>query len=130
MRRDNLFDTIRDRGALDSEAAARDSAQATMRTLGERIAAGEAEAVADRLPDELAGPLVADGGDAEPFPPSEFVDRVRQREDADGATSRHVRAVLETVGERLNRREWRDVRAQLPPEYGTLYETLDTEVGS
>jgi len=125
MRENDLTETLRERGDFDSGDAARDGAQATLRTLGERVAAGEAEAVADHLPNDLAGPLLTDGGDADAFSPSEFVDRVDRREEvADGDAETHVRAVLGTLGERVNRREWRDLRAQLPAEYGPLCETL------
>lgn len=130
MRDAELYEEIRDRGDLETTDAARDAAKATMRTLGERIAHGEAEALADGLPDELAGAIAGPGGEAEAFGPEEFVDRVSDREDeADReAAQRHVRATLETVGTRANRQEWRDVREQLPGEYAGLYErTGETE---
>lgn len=124
MRDDDLYETIRARGDLDSTAAAREAAQATMRTLGERIAHGEAEALADAVPDDLAGAVTSLGGEAQAFEPDAFVSRVADREekgDASGA-ERHVQATFETVGSRVNRREWRDVRAQLPESYAPLYE--------
>lgn len=129
MRREQLIETIQDRGDLDSNEAARDAAEATMRTLGERIATGEAEIIADKLSDELAGPLMTNGGDADSFSPSEFVDRVEKREEtADGDVEQHVSAVLQTLSERLNYGEWRDIRTQLPSEYKPLYGTDDEEI--
>lgn len=124
MRRDDLYDEIRERGDLRSTDAARDAAKATLETLGERITKGEAEDLADGLPDELAGAVAGPGGEAEAFGPDEFVDRVSDREEvADPeAAVRHVQSTLETVGRRTNRDEWRDVRQQLPDEYAALYE--------
>ena len=124
MREEELYETIRERGALESTEAARDAAEATLETLGERITKGEAEDLADGLPDELAGAVAGPGGEAEAFGADEFVDRVSDREEeADPeAAIRHIEATLETVGDRTNRDEWREVRRQLPDEYAGLYE--------
>lgn len=126
MQDDDLYEAIRDRGGMDSAEDARDAAKATLHTLGQRITRGEAEDLADHLPEELAGAVVGAGTDeeAEEFGPREFVDRVSDREDqADQeAAQRHVRAVMETLGVRVNRLQWQDVREQLPGEYAALYE--------
>ena len=124
MQDDDLYEAIRDRGGMDSAEDARDAATATLHTLGQRITRGEAEDLADHLPDELAGAVAGAGEEAEQFGPKEFVDRVSDREDqADQeAAQRHVRAVMETLSVRVNRTQWRDVREQLPQEYAALYE--------
>lgn len=124
MREEEQHETIRERGALESTEAARDAARATLETLGERITKGEAEVLAEGLPDELAGAVAGPGGEAEAFDAEEFVDRVSDREEAADpeAAVRHVEATLETIGDRSNRSEWRDVRRQLPDEYASLYE--------
>ena len=125
MNQEDLYETIRERGELETTEAARDAARATLRTLGERITHGEAKDLADGLPQELAGAITGPENQAEAFGPREFVDRVSDREDdADQeAAQRHVRATLETIAERANHEEWRDVRDQLPEEYTPLYET-------
>ena len=127
MQENGLYEAIADRGDLESTDAARDAARATLETLGERVTHGEAESLADELPDELAGAVAGPGGEAEEFGPPEFVDRVSDREsEADQeAAQRHVRATLETLGIRVNRLEWRDLRDQLPEEYASLYETRE-----
>lgn len=128
MRYQDFIDAVRENGDLATDAAAHDAAEATMQTLGERISAGEAKPIADQLPDDLAGPLLTAGGNAEAFQPSEFVDRVDRRQDETwDDTERHVRAVLEALSERLEGAEWRDARKQLPPEYDALYETVDSD---
>lgn len=129
MRSDSFVSTVRERADLPSEAAARDAIQARLRVLGHRIAHGEAEAIADELRDEFAGPLLEAGGNAESFSPEAFVDRVAADLGVEASDAeRRVRAVFETLGERLNRGEWQDVRAQLPAGYGPLYETVTEEV--
>lgn len=122
-----LYEKMRDRGNLETTDAAREAAKATMRTLGERITPGEAEAIAVGLPDELGGTIAGLGGDAEAFGPEEFVDWVADREDeADQKVAlRHARAILVTVGTRANRLEWRDVREQHPEEYAAFYEVRE-----
>ena len=129
MKENGRYEAIADRGDLDTTDAARDAARATLETLGERITRGEAESLAHDLPDELAGAVAGPGGEAEAFGPREFVDRVSDRE-AEGAADqeaaqRHVRATLETLGSRVNRHEWRDLRDQLPEEYASLWETRE-----
>ena len=127
MRHRDFVEVVWARGDFESEAAARDAAEATMRTLGERIAAGEAKTIGEQLPDGLSGPLMTAGGDAESFPPTEFVDRVGRREDGADDPERHVRAVFEALRFRLDGGEWPDLRTQLPPEYGALFETPDEQ---
>jgi uncharacterized protein (DUF2267 family) len=58
--------------------------RATLQTLAERIAAGEARDLAQELSDELA-PWVATTTDAEGFHVDEFVGRVAERERVDRA---------------------------------------------
>jgi uncharacterized protein (DUF2267 family) len=64
--------------------------RATLQTLAERIAAGEARDLAEELADELA-PWVATTTDAERFDVDEFVRRVADREGVDVPTAeRHA----------------------------------------
>lgn len=121
MRQHEMVDLIESRGDFDSAEAAHEVTQSTLRTLGERIAAGEAEQLATQLPDAFGGPVLTSGGDADAFSPTEFVERVDERSTAETTDPvTQVRAVLETIGEEIDRGEWSDVTSQLPPEYGPL----------
>lgn len=124
MRDEQLYESIRERADLESTDAAREAAAATLRTLGERIANGEATDLAEHLPAELADAVVEPGDEADASGPDEFVSRVVERlDDVDpAAAERLVQATFEAVGSRTNLREWRDVRTQLPGEFGRLYE--------
>jgi uncharacterized protein (DUF2267 family) len=95
--------------------------RAVLRTLAERIDAGEADDLAGLLPEQLRGYLVADRISAEGFPPSEFVRRVDLRADIGRpVTDAAVRGVLETVHEAVTDAEWADLMAQLPLDFREL----------
>jgi uncharacterized protein (DUF2267 family) len=97
--------------------------RATLQTLAERIAAGEARDLAEELSDELA-PWVATTTDAERFHVDEFVRRVADREGVDVPTAeRHARAVFAVLGQAVTRRQLDDLAAQLPKDYSPLLPT-------
>jgi uncharacterized protein (DUF2267 family) len=100
---------------IDGEAAER-ATEATIRTLGERISEGEGRDLARHLPDSLAE-LIAQPGDAQPFPAQEFFRRVAEREGTDPETAeRHAAAVVAVMGRREGRKELHDMLNQLPRE--------------
>lgn len=130
MLQNEFSERVRERTDLSSTAAARDFSSATMRTLGERLAAGEAEQLAGGLPDDIAGPLTTAGSDAEAFPPSEFVERVTTRADVGtDDTYDHVDAVRQTLSEHVTAGQWNDVETQLPPAYDPLVDFNEEAVG-
>jgi uncharacterized protein (DUF2267 family) len=100
----------------DGERAIR----ATLQTLAERIAAGEARDLAAQLPPEEA-PWLATTTGAERFDVDEFVSRVTQREGTDLATAEtHARAVFAALGQAVSQDEIDDLEAELPADYGPL----------
>lgn len=110
-------------GDLDAEAA-RDTATATLRTLGERLSAGEASDLATYLPPSFADPLVAAAPQEPPsFPVEEFVSRIADRTETDEETAAsRAGAVLGVVARAAGETEVRDVLSQLPDEYLTLFD--------
>lgn len=129
MNDEQFFNGIESRADLDSREEAAAVAEATLRVLGERIAGGQAEELADRLPANLGDALTAsENQEATEFPPEEFVERVREHEREQKAgleistTRLHVQAVLESLAAAVNGEVWHDVRTQLPKEYTRLYE--------
>ena len=100
----------------DAERATR----ATLETLAERLSAGEARDLAERLPPELA-PWLATDGPAEPFDVDEFLRRVAEREGVDiTAAERHARAVFEALGRTVGEDEIDDMAAELPNDFAPL----------
>jgi uncharacterized protein (DUF2267 family) len=104
-------------GREDAERAVR----ATLQTLAERIARGEARDLAAQLPFELAPWLNAGTADAEPFEADEFLRRVAERTDGDPDTAlRLSRAVFDALSRAVTRQEWDDTVAELPRDFAPL----------
>jgi uncharacterized protein (DUF2267 family) len=116
---DDFLRIVEQMARVGRESAER-AAQATLQTLGERIAAGEARDLAEQLPVELA-PWVATSGDAERFDVDEFLRRVAEREGVDvESAQQHARAVFEALRRALTPKELADTVAELPKDYAPL----------
>jgi uncharacterized protein (DUF2267 family) len=104
---------------FDKEIAER-VVRATLLNLGTRIDAGEADDLAAQLPDAI-GACLRHKGNAERFPPSEFVRRVAcvvplSNKQGPGA----IRAVFTVLSEAVSEGELRDVVHQLGRDYTAL----------
>lgn len=122
MQTNPFVETVRNRTDLNTDDDAETVTTATLRTLGVRIAEGQTEDLADRLPDELAGVLSVESEEVTELSVEEFVERVDNEETEagiEGDTEAHVRAVLETLAETADD-EWDGVAAQLPESYDRL----------
>jgi uncharacterized protein (DUF2267 family) len=92
--------------------------QATLRTLAERIDAGEARDLAAQLPEQLRAYLFAPSETGHRFGLDIFVARVRGRAETDEALARAaMRAVFDTLREGVTPGEYDDVIGQLPAEF-------------
>jgi len=128
MKHDEFIGQVQHRARLSSRGAAERATRATLETLAERLAGGEAKDLAAQLPPELAEHLRS-GWSAmgERFSLEEFFRRVSQREGADLPEAVfHARAVIEVLSEAVSRGEMDDVRAQLPAEFNRLFEAGST----
>lgn len=114
---DERFLQIVERNAGVSRRDAEQATRATLQTLAERLAAGEARDLAAQLPPALAPWLATDTG-AEPFGVDEFIRRVAAREQVDLASAeRHARAVFEALGRTVSEDEIADMVAELPQDF-------------
>jgi uncharacterized protein (DUF2267 family) len=114
------FITLVEQQAGVGREAAVQATHATLQTLADRIAAGEARDLAEELPPELA-PWIATATPAEPFDVDEFIRRVAEREGVDPSTAEdHARAVFEVLRRALSPKELHDVIAELPSDYAPL----------
>jgi uncharacterized protein (DUF2267 family) len=105
--------TVEREGAV-GRAEAEDAARATLRTLGERISAGEARDIAAQLPRELRD-LLAGGDGPHGFSTEEFLQRVQARERVPiMAAEAHVRAVFAAVRAAIDDQELADLASELP----------------
>jgi uncharacterized protein (DUF2267 family) len=103
------------------EDQAENIAHATLRTLADRITAGEADDLAAQLPTPLKDDLHKEQENAEAFDVDEFVRRVSERAQVDENTARSgAMATMITVREAVTPGEYDDITSQLPQEYREL----------
>jgi uncharacterized protein (DUF2267 family) len=127
MNHDEFVRTVQAQSDLHDEESVTAAAESVLAVLSERLSSGQAEDLAEGLPDNLAEAVTEADGDAEEFDADEFVQRVRQREDEhahvegnDAPT--HIRSVLIGLAESTNDQRWDDTLAQLPEDYQRLYD--------
>jgi uncharacterized protein (DUF2267 family) len=109
-----------DRAGLPQDQA-ESVAHATLRTLADRITAGEAQDLAAQLPGPLKEDLRKDREEAEAFDVDEFLRRVGERAHVDESTARTgAAATMVTVREAVTPGEFDDITSQLPQAYREL----------
>jgi uncharacterized protein (DUF2267 family) len=130
MSESDLLDLVCESPAFDTADEADRTIDATLRALAASISRGEARDIADRLPDRYAASLrAADGGDdSRPLDRDAFIERVRD-EAGIGRPREKIRAVLAGLTTVVGEAEMDNARAQLPPEYGTLFGPASIEPG-
>jgi uncharacterized protein (DUF2267 family) len=128
MKHDEFVGQVKHRARLSSRGEAERATRATLETLAERLAGGEAKNLAAQLPQEIGEHLRREwSGVGERFDLAEFFRRVSLREGVDlPAAVFHARAVIEVLSEAVSRGEIDDVRAQLPAEFDRLFEAGST----
>jgi uncharacterized protein (DUF2267 family) len=128
MKHDEFIGQVQHRARLSSRGAAERATRATLETLAERLAGGEAKDLAAQLPLEIAEHLRGQWSAlGERFSLDEFFRRVSLREGVDLSDAVfHAQAVIEVLNEAVSRGEMDDVRAQLPSEFDRLFESGST----
>lgn len=126
MEPSEFYTMVRQQADLDSIEEIDGPTEAVLRTLGERLSGGQVDDLTEFLPGELAATLESDG-EPEAFDPEEFLARVADRSDVDEEfAGRVTRATTDALAEVAPGSEYRDVRQQLPDEYGTLFQEAET----
>jgi uncharacterized protein (DUF2267 family) len=116
---DGFLTTVEQVAGIGRDRATR-ATQATLETLGERIAEGEARDLAEQLPPQLA-PWIAVTGNPRRIDVDGFLRRVAKREGVDvGTAERHARAVFEALRRTVSPDEFDDMVAELPKDYAQL----------
>ena len=113
---------VRERSGLDREQAER-AVRATLNTLAQRLAGGEAKDLASQLPEELKTTVMVTtgAGKGEPMSLQEFVATVADREGCPPDAARdHVKAVMATLRDAVTDKEFEEVMGQLDREYRVL----------
>ena len=123
MRYDDFIGQVQHRAGPGSHAEAERATRATLETLAERLAGGEAHDLAAQLPPELARSLeLPDAGIGAKLTLDEFFELVSEREGVDlpDATF-HARVVIGVLTEAVSMGEIQDVRVQLPAAFAQLF---------
>jgi uncharacterized protein (DUF2267 family) len=123
LRYDEFIGQVRHRAGLGSHAEAERATRATLETLAERLAGGEAHDLAAQLPPELAHFLQPpDAGIAAKLTLNEFFELVSEREGVDlPEATFHARVVIGVLTEAVSMGEIQDVRVQLPAAFAQLF---------
>jgi uncharacterized protein (DUF2267 family) len=112
---------VQHRIRVGEQSEAVGAVRATLQTLGERIASGEADDLAAQLPRELAYYLRQADRD-ESFELGQFYKRVARRAEVDYPDAVYrAQAVVSVLEEAVTPGEMADMRAQLPDEYEDLF---------
>lgn len=124
-----LLDSVCASKAFESSDAAERTIHATLAALGASLSAGNRRALADQLPEHYAS-SVRDVEAPEPSPLEleAFIERVQEEADVRNPKPK-VRVVVASLVEFVDEAVVEDARAQLPPEYGTLFEPASVEPG-
>ena len=121
MTYDQFVGQVQSRARLGSQGAAVRAIQATLQTLSERLDEGEAKDLASQLPREFAIYMQSPQHRVR-MSLDEFFGKVCGREQVDLPDSvYHARVVMDVLQEAVTPGEIADVRAQLPPEWDSLF---------
>lgn len=122
MKYSEFLGKVQNQARLGRESQAVSAVRATLETLGERLAGGQAEHIAAQLPQEI-GYYLQQAKRQESFDLDGFYERVAEREGADLPDAvYHSKIVMGVLEEAVTGGEMRDLRAQLPPEFNDLFE--------
>jgi uncharacterized protein (DUF2267 family) len=124
MKYDEFIAQVERRTGLDSRDAAIRATSATLETLAERLAGGEAKDLASQLPPEIGVYLQQPfAGAGEPFSLDEFFQRVSNREGVSLADATyHARIIIALISEVVTMGEIENVRSQLPTNFRQLFD--------
>lgn len=125
MKYDEFIKHVQSFAMLDSRELAEKAAQATLKTIAERIVGNEASQLAAQLPSQLSQYLRGhDGENGDHFSLKEFYQRVSQKEGVEPTTAAlHARAVFAVLNMAVTPGEFADVRANFSEDYEELFAT-------
>jgi uncharacterized protein (DUF2267 family) len=121
MQYEEFLERLQNRAGLESQEEARQAAEATLETLGERIARKERADVASELPRPLFEFLTRRPPE-DLFDLEEFYNRVSARADVGYPEAvRLARAAVEVLKEAISEGQELDVLFRLPEEFDELF---------
>lgn len=129
MDHDELIGEVQNRLELPSHGDAHKATRAVLTTLGERLQRGEATDLAAPLPDEIGRYLTEEPDQHEErFSFDTFIDRVAERADVDRSDATYyAQELMNIIHDAVPAGEIDDIRANLPEEYGDLFDLVGTD---
>ena len=122
MKYHDFLGQVQARGRLSSTEDAVKATRATLTVLATRLAGNEADDLAAQLPEEI-GRFLTGHDETERFNVKEFFARVSEMEGVDLPQSiHHARAVVSVVQDAVAEGEIKDIRQQLPDDFGPLFD--------
>jgi uncharacterized protein (DUF2267 family) len=123
MKADEFYRDVAERAML-SKGEAADLTRAVLEVLAKRVSAGEVRHLIRQLPEELADTVRWNTGGQERFDLDDLILRVSRRTGLNTTeTVTGVQAVLLTLREAVDRKEFNDFMSQLPVEFTRLLAT-------
>lgn len=123
MNHEEFIGRVQQQGHLSSRAEAEKATRATLETLAERLAGGEAGNLAAQLPSEIGRHLRQAGQHFERMGLDDFYRKVGEREGSELPDAvHHAKAVVKVMREAVSPGELEDVESQLPEEFKALLE--------
>jgi uncharacterized protein (DUF2267 family)/CBS domain-containing protein len=129
MQYDKFVGKVQHCARLASQSEAVTAIRATLETLSERLAGGEAKDVAAQLPKEIGVYLRSSWENrSDRLSLREFYHRVSMRENvALPKAIHHARCVIAVLQKSVSKGEMDDIRSQLPAEFGSLFDLKPEE---
>jgi uncharacterized protein (DUF2267 family) len=120
-----FYRDVADRTMLSREEAA-DLTHAALETLSMRVSAGEVRDLNRQLPEHLANSVRWNSKGPERFDLNQLIQRVSRRTGLnESETVAGVRAVLLTLSDAIDRKEFKDFMSHLPGEFVRLLNPAD-----
>jgi uncharacterized protein (DUF2267 family) len=122
---EGFMSTVREWAHIPGDEAER-VACVTLQTLADRISSGEAEDLAERLPEQLRSCVEPHG--PERFQVDEFLRRIQTRAGVDRAgAERDAVAVFAALWQAVGQEEFADMRSELPKDFDPLLDKAVAE---
>jgi uncharacterized protein (DUF2267 family) len=117
---EHFIGTVKEKSGISDDQEAHRATCQTLHTLAQRISPGEADDLAQQLPERLRDCMTPEAP-LESFDVDEFIRRIEEYLGADHSTAeREARAVLAALYAAVGPGEFSDMRAQLPEDFHQL----------
>lgn len=131
MTETDIVDQVYRSGEFASEEQAESVTRATLRNLGRSLSVGEAQDLGEPLPQTLSEEVLDVAGErAKPMAYDTFLEQIGEEVDLGvQAAERAVQVVMTVLAGRVGEEELENAQAQLPPNYGRVFDMDPATIG-